>query len=129
MSSNGNGYLDGNEDTDGDGNLDVNEPDWDSDGVLDNRVGSVTQIRFTVDQFSTFATELGFGDIIHNVSTGDYPSGYYETIANAPMEGFLGAVLEARGRTALSRSQSSGDQVMTSPSKTSDTVHKWSGSS
>ncbi len=84
-----NGYLDDGEDADGDGNFDVNEPDWDSDSVLDNRVGQVNQIRITVDQYSTFATELGFGDIIVNTATVDYPYGSYESIGNAPMKGFF----------------------------------------
>lgn len=86
--TNGNGYLDAGEDDDGDGVLDVNEPDWDSDGVLDNRTGMVTQIRLTVDQYSTFATELGFGDTIED-PTGANPYGYFESIANAPMKGFF----------------------------------------
>lgn len=88
LDTNGNGVLDGAEDVDGDGNRDVAEPDWDGDLVLDNRTGVVTQIRLQVDQYSTFATELGFGETIED-ATVEYPYGYYESIANAPMKGFF----------------------------------------
>jgi len=87
--SNNNGVLDPSEDVDADGNRDVAEPDWDGDGVLDNRTGVVTQIRLEVDQFSTFATELGFGEIVFDTATVQYPFGWYESIANAPMKGFF----------------------------------------
>jgi Ca2+-binding RTX toxin-like protein len=86
---NGNGVLDPSEDLDGDGNRDVAEPDWDSDSILDNRTGVVTQIRIEVDQYSTFATELGFGEIIYDTPTVQYPYGWYESRANAPMKGFF----------------------------------------
>ncbi len=87
--ANNNGVLDASEDVDGDGNRDVNEPDWDSDGILDNRTGVVTQIRIEVDQYSTFATELGFGEVIFDTPTVQYPFGWYESLANAPMKGFF----------------------------------------
>jgi hypothetical protein len=85
---NGNGQLDPGEDLDGDGNRDVVEPNWDGDGVLDNRTGEVLQIAITVDINDVFATELGFGTTIKDPN-GAYPYGWYESIANAPMKGFF----------------------------------------